>query len=85
MTCLGQSSSYGRRSQSPHRSARTSPASFAIASSSSGVAQHLLWDVEQHFLTNGPWHYKLSHLYYTPEVTTAVDRIAQEQHLPQAA
>lgn len=47
--------------------------------------EDLIGDVEQHFLTNGPWHYKLSHLYYTPEVTTAVDRIAQEQHLLQAA
>src|SRR5712691_5627135 len=27
--------------------------------------EDLIWDVEQHFLTNGPWHYKLSHLYYT--------------------
>jgi putative transposase len=45
----------------------------------------LVWDVEQHFLTNGPWHYQLSHLYYTPEVTTAVERFTQEQHLPQAA
>jgi putative transposase len=47
--------------------------------------EDLIWDVEQHLSINGPWHYKLSHLYYTPEVTTAVARIAQEQHLPQAA
>jgi putative transposase len=47
--------------------------------------EDLIGDVEQHLLTNGPWHYKLSHLYYTPEVTTAVARLAQEQHLPQAA
>src|SRR3989441_142969 len=45
----------------------------------------LVWDVEQHFVTNGPWKYKLSHLYYTPEVTAAVERLTQEQHLPQAA
>jgi len=45
----------------------------------------LVWDVEQHFVTNGPWHYKLSHLYYTPEVTAAVERLTQEQHLPRAA
>lgn len=45
----------------------------------------LVWDVEQHFWTNGPWHYHLSHLYYTPEVTAAVDHISQEQQLPQAA
>jgi len=47
--------------------------------------EELVGDVEQHLSTNGPWHYKLSHLYYTPEVTTAVARLAQEQHLPQAA
>jgi len=47
--------------------------------------EDLVWDVEQHFWTNGPWHYKLSHLYYTPEVTAAVDRIIQEQQLPRAA
>ncbi len=45
----------------------------------------LVWDVEQHFLTNGPWQYQLSHLYYTPEVTAAVERLTQEQQLPQAA
>ena len=47
--------------------------------------EDLVWDVEQHFATNGPWHYQLSHLYYTPEVTAAVNRISQEQQLPQAA
>src|SRR3989441_11109638 len=45
----------------------------------------LVWDVEQHFSTNGPWKYKLSHLYYTPEVTAAVERLTQEQQLQQAA
>ena len=45
----------------------------------------LVWDVEQHFSTNGPWKYKLSHLYYTPAVTAAVERFTQEQQLPQAA
>jgi putative transposase len=44
-----------------------------------------VWDVEQHFLTNGPWHYHLSQLYYTPEVTAALDRLTQDPHLPQAA
>lgn len=47
--------------------------------------EELVGDVEQHLATNGPWHYKLSHLYYTPEVTTAVHHIAKEQQLPQAA
>jgi putative transposase len=45
----------------------------------------LVGDVEQHLSTNGPWPYKLSPLYYTPEVTTAVAHIAQEQPLLQAA
>jgi hypothetical protein len=45
----------------------------------------LVWDVERHFVLNGPWKYKLSQLYYTPEVTAAVERIAKEQQLPQAA
>src|SRR5262245_24900141 len=33
----------------------------------------LVQDVKQHLLGNGPWRYALSHLYYTPEVTAAVD------------
>ena len=45
----------------------------------------LVWDVEQHFLTNGPWHYHLSYLYYTPEVTAAMNCLTQHQHLSQAA
>ncbi len=47
--------------------------------------EDLVWDVEQHFSTNGPWQYKLSQLYYTPEVTAAMERITQEQQLQQAA
>lgn len=47
--------------------------------------EELVGDVEQHLATNGPWPYKLSHLYYSPEVTTAVNRLAQTQQLPQAA
>ncbi len=47
--------------------------------------EDLVWDVEQHFSTNGPWHYQLSQLYYTPEVTAVVERITQEQQLQQAA
>ena len=47
--------------------------------------EELVRDVEQHLATNGPWRYQLSHLYYTREVTTAVDRIAHEPQLPQAA
>jgi putative transposase len=47
--------------------------------------EELVGDVAQHLATNGPWQYKLSHLYYTSEVTTAVERIAKESHLLQAA
>jgi transposase len=34
---------------------------------------HLVQDVKQHLLYNGPWRYILSHLYFTPEVTAAVE------------
>ena len=34
---------------------------------------HLVGDVKQHLRVNGPWRYALSELYYTPEVTAAVD------------
>ena len=44
----------------------------------------LVEDVEQHFLKNGPWCYQLSHLYYEPEVTTAMETLAEEE-LGQAA
>jgi len=47
--------------------------------------EELVGDVAQHLATNGPWHYKLSHLYYTPEVTTAVKRLAKEPRLLLAA
>ena len=47
--------------------------------------EELVGDVERHFLTNGPWQYKLSQLYYTPEVTVAVKRLTREQQLQQAA
>jgi len=41
--------------------------------------------VEQHLATNGPWPYHLSPLYYTPEVTAAVERLSHQPHLQQAA
>lgn len=47
--------------------------------------EELVGDVEQHLATNGPWPYKLSQLYYTPEVTAAVERIATEQQFQHAA
>ena len=33
---------------------------------------HLVQDVKRHLQVNGPWCYALSELYYTPEVTAAV-------------
>ena len=36
---------------------------------------HLVRDVEQHLEVNGPWPYVLSDLYYTPEVTAAVQAL----------
>lgn len=36
---------------------------------------HLVQDVEQHLAVNGPWPYVLSDLYYTPEVTAAVEAL----------
>ena len=45
----------------------------------------LLQDVEWHVQTNGPWPYKLSHLYDAPEVTAAVEHIAADQQPNMAA
>jgi transposase len=36
----------------------------------------LVRDVAQHLAVNGPWHYQLSKIYYTPEVTVAVQALA---------
>jgi putative transposase len=47
--------------------------------------EDLVSDVECHLLANGPWKYKPSQLYYTPEVTAAVERITTEPQFPQAA
>src|SRR5215470_17365815 len=45
----------------------------------------LVQDVERHVQENGPWQYKLSHLYDAPEVTAAVERIAAEKQSKVAA
>lgn len=42
-------------------------------------------DVEQHFAVNGPWRYQLSEIYYTPEVTAAVEALAAQEEGPLAA
>jgi len=36
----------------------------------------LIRDVAQHLAVNGPWHYELSKVYYTPKVTAAVQALA---------
>jgi len=36
---------------------------------------HLVQDVKHHLQSNGPWPYALSELYYTPEVTAAVEAL----------
>jgi hypothetical protein len=43
---------------------------------------HLVRDVKQHLQVNGPWPYALSGLYYTLEVTAAVQalRVAETAH-----
>jgi putative transposase len=38
----------------------------------------LVQDVERHIHENGPWQYKLSHLYQATDVTAAVEQIAAE-------
>jgi transposase len=44
----------------------------------------LVRDVDRHIENNGPWKYKLSEIYYTPEVTAAVRKLEAAQ-LPMAA
>jgi len=39
----------------------------------------LVDDVEQHLQVNGPWRYALSEIYYTPEVTAAVQELIAAQ------
>ena len=36
---------------------------------------HLVQDVQRHMRSNGPWRYALSELYYTPEVTAAIEAL----------
>jgi transposase len=44
---------------------------------------HLVQDVEQHLQVNGPWPYALSELYYTPEVTAAVEALRAGETAPE--
>jgi len=43
---------------------------------------HLVQDGKQHLQVNGPWPYMLSDLYYTPEVTAAVQALRTAQTAP---
>jgi transposase len=45
---------------------------------------HLVQDVKQHLQVNGPWRYALSELYYTPEVTAAVQTLRAAATSPEA-
>jgi transposase len=45
----------------------------------------LVGDVIEHLRVNGPWRYKLSAIYYEPEVTAAVEKLAAEESLKAAA
>ncbi len=43
----------------------------------------LVRDVEQHLASNGPWQYELSEMYYTPEVTAAVQVLLTTKTAPE--
>ncbi|NOT57179.1 MAG: IS630 family transposase, partial [Deltaproteobacteria bacterium] len=44
---------------------------------------HLVQDVKQHLQVNGPWRYALSSdIYYTPEVTAAVEALRAAENSP---
>jgi putative transposase len=45
----------------------------------------LIADVARHFQQNGPWRYKLSHLYHDPEVDVEVERLDAQRSRDMAA
>jgi transposase len=45
----------------------------------------LVGDVIKHLQVNGPWQYKLSEIYYRPEVTAVIEKMAAEEKLKAAA
>lgn len=45
----------------------------------------LVEDVIEHLQVNGPWQYRLSAIYYEPEVTAAVQRLVADERLKAAA
>jgi transposase len=44
---------------------------------------HLVQDVKRHLQVNGPWRYAPSELYYTPEVTAAVQALRAAETAPE--
>jgi transposase len=46
---------------------------------------HLVQDVKQHLQVNGPWRYALSEIYYTPEVTAAVQALRAAESAPEVS
>jgi hypothetical protein len=44
---------------------------------------HLVQDVKRHLQVNGPWRYALSEIYYTPEVTAAVQALRAAESAPE--
>ena len=47
--------------------------------------RNLVKDVQQHVQVNGPWHYKLSQIYYESDVTAAMENMATMEQLQVAA
>jgi putative transposase len=45
----------------------------------------LVGDVTEHLQVNGPWQYKLSEIYYAPEITAAVEKMTADKRLKAAA
>jgi putative transposase len=41
--------------------------------------REVVWDVQRHLRRNGPWKYQLSQLYYTSEITAAMEKMAAEE------
>ena len=45
----------------------------------------LIWDVKQHLANNGPWEYRLSKIYYEPEVEAELAKLCPKTNLRLAA
>lgn len=47
--------------------------------------RELVGDVIEHLQVNGPWQYKLTEIYYEPEVTALIENMTAEERLKMAA